>query len=157
VREITPRRARAGDVPHIQRLVNFYADRGDMLGRSLNEIYENLRDFFVVEADGDIVGCAACHVTWADLAEVKSLAVADGWQGKGLGTTLLEACLSDADALGLPIVFTLTYRPEFFERHGFHRVDKNELPQKIWAECIRCVKFPDCGEIALLRRLEIQP
>lgn len=148
------RKAKAPDVPHIQRLINHYAERGDVLPRALGEIYDNLRDFFVVENDGEIIPCAACHVRWGNLAEVKSLAVAESRGGQGWGKGLLEACLEDAQALGIPSVFALTYVPPFFERQGFVRIDKAQLPHKIWHECTRCPKFPDCGEVALVREVK---
>jgi amino-acid N-acetyltransferase len=149
------RRATAADVPLIQRLINRYAERGDLLPRALGEIYDNLRDYFVVDSDGEIVACAACHVHWQDLAEVKSLAVEDSHRGQGWAKRLLEVCLEDARSLGLGNVFALTYVPEFFERQGFARVDKSTLPHKIWHECTRCPKFPDCGEVAVTRTLKL--
>lgn len=147
------RRAVAADVAHIQRLVNHYAERGDLLPRALGEIYDNLRDYFVVDSEGEIIACAACHVHWQDLAEVKSLAVAESHRRQGWGLRLLQACLQDASSLGLAKVFALTYVPEFFERQGFARTDKAELPHKVWHECTRCPKFPDCGEVAVTRTL----
>jgi len=150
------RRARIGDVPHIQRLVNAFADKGEMLPRSLNEIYENLRDYFVLEDKKKIVGAVACHVNWEDLAEVKSLAVAKEYRGQGHGKALLLACVEDALSLGLSRLFALSYKPSFFVHHGWEEVDKNLLPQKVWVECIRCVKFPDCGEVALIYQLEMK-
>lgn len=138
------------DVKAIQRLVAEYARKGDMLPRSLSEIYENLRDYFVCEDGGEVIGSAAIHIMWEDLAEVRSLAVRDGRMRRGVGTQLVEACISEAIVLGIARVFALTYKPEFFERLGFHRVDKAELPQKIWTDCLKCAKFPDCDEIALV-------
>jgi amino-acid N-acetyltransferase len=148
------RRARVGDVAAVHKLINSFADRDEMLPRSLNELYENLRDYFVIENEGDVVGCCALHVTWSDLAEVKCLAVREDHQGDRLGGQLVEACLSDARVLGLPRVFVLTYIPGYFERFGFRAVEKNELPQKVWSECIRCPKFPDCGEVSMVIDLE---
>lgn len=147
------RRARTVDAIEIQRLIKVYADRGQMLPRSLSEIYDNLRDFFVIEDGAGLVGCAACHVTWEDLAEVKCMAVREDRHREGWGRALLEACLQDAARVGVKRVFALTYIPEFFERRGFRRIEKHELPQKIWTECIHCVNFPDCGEIALIQEL----
>lgn len=148
------RKARMRDVKAIQKLVAEYAKKGDMLPRSLSEIYENLRDYFVFTEDGgDIVGSAAIHIMWEDLAEVRSVAVREDRMGRGVGTRLVEACISEAIVLGIPRVFALTYRPEFFEKLGFARVDKSELPQKIWTDCLKCSKFPDCDEIALLTDL----
>lgn len=124
-----------------------------MLPRALNAIYENIRDFFVLEDAGRIVGCCALHVTWGDLAEVKSLAVDESLHGRGYGKMLLNACLDEAREMGVPKLFALTYVPEFFERAGFSRVDKATLPHKIWSECINCPKFPDCGEEAVILEL----
>ena len=144
------RKARMADVKAIQRLVAEYARKGDMLPRSLSDIYENLRDYFVCEDGGVVIGSAAIHIMWEDLAEVRSLAVQEGSMRRGVGTQLVEACISEAIVLGIARVFALTYKPEFFERLGFHRVDKAELPHKIWTDCLKCAKFPDCDEIALV-------
>jgi len=147
------RAARPADVPLIQQLINRYAADGLMLSRTENELYETLRDFIVCESNGQILGCVALHVIWADLAEVKSLAVAPELQGKGVGSELVQAALEEARRLQIPRVFALTFRSHFFERLGFHCIDKHELPQKIWGECIRCPKFPDCGEQAVLLQM----
>ena len=145
------RKARMSDVKGIQHLIAEYARKGDMLPRSLADIYENLRDYFVfLGDDGELVGSAAIHIMWEDLAEVRSLAVREGRMRRGVGTQLVEACISEAIVLGIARVFALTYKPEFFEKLGFHVVDKSELPQKIWADCLKCSKFPDCDEVALV-------
>ena len=149
----TIRKARIADVPILQGLINSFADKGELLHRSLNELYENLRDYFVTEEDGVIIACCALHVSWEDLAEVKSLVVSEAAQGHGLGADLLRACLAEARELGMRKVFALTYRPGFFEKNGFVRVDKSQLPQKIWTECVCCPKFPDCGEEAVILTL----
>jgi amino-acid N-acetyltransferase len=139
------------DVKGIQLLIAEYARKGDMLPRSLADIYENLRDYFVFEEDdGELAGSAAIHIMWEDLAEVRSLAVRDGKMRRGIGTQLVESCISEAIVLGIGRVFALTYKPEFFEKLGFHVVDKSELPQKIWTDCLKCSKFPDCDEVALV-------
>ena len=139
------------DVKGIHRLIAEYARKGDMLPRSLADIYENLRDYFVfLEDDGELVGSAAIHIMWEDLAEVRSLAVREGKMRRGVGTQLVESCISEAIMLGIDRVFALTYKPEFFEKLGFHIVDKAELPQKIWTDCLKCSKFPDCDEVALV-------
>lgn len=143
------------DVPELHKLINSFADRSEMLPRALNAIYENIRDFVVVEDGGKIVGCCALHITWGDLAEIRSLAVDESAHGRGYGKKLVEACLSDAREMGVPKVFALTYIPAFFEKLGFERVDKGTLPHKIWSECINCPKFPDCGEEAVSIRLQI--
>ncbi len=144
------RKARTNDAAEMQRLINDYADKGAMLHRSLSELYENIRDFFVVEDGGRIVGCAALHVSWKDLAELKSLAVAEPSQGRGYGKRLIEACVAEAEQIGLSRVFALTYVPALFVKIGFQEVDKAMLPRKVWTECVYCPKFPDCGEIAVL-------
>jgi amino-acid N-acetyltransferase len=145
------RKARMADVKAIHGLIAEYARKGDMLPRSLADIYENLRDYFVfLGSDGELVGSAAIHIMWEDLAEVRSLAVREGKMRRGVGTQLVEACISEAIVLGISRVFALTYKPEFFEKLGFHVVDKSELPQKIWADCLKCSKFPDCDEVALV-------
>jgi amino-acid N-acetyltransferase len=147
------RRATVRDVPQIHRLIAHYAAQEQMLPRSLNEIYEGIRDYLVAEHDGRIIGCGACHVVWEDLAEIKSVAVADGWLGRGVGKRLVEACLEEARGLEVTRVFVLTFRPEWFRRRGFRDIDKAELPHKIWTDCINCPKFPDCGEVALAREV----
>jgi amino-acid N-acetyltransferase len=144
------RKAKIVDVPVIQKLINTFADRGEMLPRSLNDIYENIRDYSVVDLGGNVVGCCALHISWNDLAEVKALAVCDECQGRGFGKDLVLHCIEEARQLELPKVFTLTYKPVFFEKLGFTRISKDDLPRKIWSECINCPKFPDCGEEALI-------
>ena len=134
----------------MHQLVNYFADKGEMLARSLSEIYENIRDYFVTKEGERVIACVALHVSWSDLAEIKSLAVAEGSQREGIGAQLVEACLKDAKELGIPTVFCLTYKPGFFEKFGFSQVDKMELPRKVWTECYRCSKFPDCDEVALV-------
>jgi amino-acid N-acetyltransferase len=149
------RRARLADAPEIQRLITHFAAQDEMLHRSLGEVYENLRDFYVAaEPDGRVVGCGALHICWSHLAEVKSLAVDQAAQGRGVGRMIVEACLAEARELGLRQVFALTYRPGFFERCGFRVVDKAALPHKVWNECIRCPKFVGCTEIAVLFDLQ---
>ena len=145
------RKARMSDVKGIHGLIAEYARKGDMLPRSLSDIYENLRDYFVFEGDdGELAGSAAIHIMWEDLAEVRSLAVREGKMRRRIGTHLVESCISEAIVLGIGRVFALTYKPEFFEKLGFHIVDKAELPHKIWTDCLKCAKFPDCDEVALV-------
>lgn len=147
------RKATVDDVKKIQKLVNFYAKREKMLPRSLNELYENIRDFYVWAEGKNIYGCCALHVDWEDLSEIKSLAVAISRSGRGIGGKLLAQCLKDAKALRVKKVFALTYIPHFFEAFGFEIVDKKELPHKIWSECIKCMYFPGCKEIAMMREV----
>ena len=139
-----------GDVGQMHRLINYFADRDEMLARPLSEIYENIRDYFVVREGDRVIACVALHVIWEDLAEIKSLAVAESGQKQGVGSQLVRACLEEAKELGLNTIFCLTYKPAFFERTGFTQIDKGELPQKVWTECFRCPKFPNCDEVALI-------
>ncbi len=147
------RKACIRDIKPIQQLINKFAAADMMLPRALNELYENIRDFRVYERGGRIIGCCALHVCWEELAEVKSLAVERVHWKKGIGRQLVETCMEDAAALGAEKVFVLTYQPGFFKKMGFRRVAHSKLPHKIWAECIHCPKFPDCKEVALLRKL----
>ena len=147
-------KARISDTTEMHKLINYFADKGEMLPRPLSEIYENIRDYFVVRKGKRVIACAALHVNWADLAEIKSVAVAEESQKRGVGDRLIKACLSEAKELGIATVFCLTYKPAFFEKFGFSQIDKMELPQKVWTECYRCPKFPNCDEIALICHLE---
>ncbi len=148
------RKAHIRDVKDIQKLLTYYANRGDMLSRSLSELYESVRDFYVVEEGGKLVGVCALHIIWEDLAELRSVAVAEEAGRKGIGSRLVQACLEEARELGLKGVFCLTYKPNFFGKFGFRVVDKSELPHKVWRDCINCVKFPDCDEIAMILDLK---
>ncbi len=147
------RKAQINDVKEIQKLLTHYASRGDMLSRSLSELYEALRDFFIVEDGGRLLGVAALHIVWDDLAEIRSVAVAEDAGRKGVGTEVVNSCIAEARALGLKRLFCLTYKPDFFAKFGFRIVDKSELPHKVWGDCIKCVKFPDCDEIAMIMEL----
>lgn len=138
----------------MHRIINIFADKGEMLPRSLSELYENIRDFFVFKVKGKVVACAALHISWSELAEIKAVAVAEEYQRKGIGDVLIKACLVEAIELGIPTLFCLTYRPGFFSRFGFTEIDKMELPQKVWSECYRCPKFPNCDEIAMILHLK---
>lgn len=143
-------KAKLAHAAEIHQLVNHFAQKGLMLARPLSAIYENIRDYFVICNDTKVVSCVALHVSWEDLAEIKSLAVAEEWQHRGLGTSLLQACLKEASELGIGTVFALTYAPSFFERLGFRVVEKSQLPHKVWGECYLCPKFPNCDEVALV-------
>jgi amino-acid N-acetyltransferase len=145
------RKARAADVPAMQRLIAHFAARGELLPRTLNELYVHLRDFFVCVAGGEVIGICALSLYWEDLAEIRTLAVREEHGGKGLGAALVTGCLGEAARLGVRRVFALTYRPGFFTRLGFREIDKRELPQKIWKDCIKCAKFANCDEVALIR------
>lgn len=147
--ELRVERATVHDADAIHELVNFWAARGEMLPRTLGEMYENLRDFFVVREQGRVVGCVALHIMWSDLAEIRSLAVTEDRQAHGYGGALVDACIEEGRTLGLSRLFLLTYRPGFFERHAFAQADVMSLPRKVWNECYRCPKFPGCEEIAM--------
>jgi amino-acid N-acetyltransferase len=158
--KLQARKAQLSDARDIHDLVNVFAQRGDMLPRTMGEVYENLRDFFVVregESNGAFLGCVGLHIMWDDLAEVKSLAVPEESQGRGIGSALVEACINEARSIGLERIFALTYRPAFFERLGFQVADVMTLPRKVWNECYRCPKFPSCNEIALTLDLAATP
>jgi amino-acid N-acetyltransferase len=144
------RKAKVRDAQHIQRLINFYAKKEVMLFRSLNDIYEGIRDYWVGVADGKIIGCAALHVDWEDLAEIRSVVVDHEHQASGIGRQLVEKCIEDAKQLELKKVFVLTYQMEFFRKMGFVPYDKDNLPHKIWGDCLKCHKFPECDEEALI-------
>lgn len=147
------RKARIPDVRQIQSLINAYADNGQMLPRTLNELYEHLRDFSVFEENGELTGACALHISWDGLAEVRSLAVRQDRVGKGIGNALVRSCIAEAQGIGARQVFVLTYQSPFFRKLGFHDIDKKELPHKIWTDCLNCVKFPNCDESALILNL----
>jgi len=149
------RKARIGDVREIQKMLASHAQRGELLPRSLSELFDNLRDMFVYVEDSqpEIMGTCSMHICWEDLAEIRSLVVREPFRHQGIGRRLVEACVSEAVTLGLYRIFVLTYQAQFFEKLGFHQVDKATLPHKIWADCIRCVKFPECDETALVLEL----
>ena len=150
------RKAVIEDVTSIHKLLNGYADQGLLLPRPLSELYDHLRDHFVVEDDQTgraLTGVSALGISWEDLAEIRSLAVSEDHRGKGLGPRLVETCLEEARVLGLKRVFVLSYVPDFFIKMGFKEVEKSVLPHKIWADCLRCPKFPDCDETALMIQL----
>jgi amino-acid N-acetyltransferase len=147
------RKAVMSDAKSIQTVVNSYAKGGEMLSLSLNEIYEKILEFVVWEEEGEIIGCCALHPTWEDLAEIRSVAVRPDAKMKGVGKALVERCLETACVLGISRVFLLTYVPEFFRKLGFSEVEKEQLPKKIWSDCLKCAKFPDCDEIAMMKAL----
>lgn len=139
-------------------LINYYAERGRMLHRSLESVYNALRDFLVAEgADGRILGCAAVSLVWGDMAEVKSMAVRPEERRHGIGSALLQAAIADARQLGVRRLFALTYENEFFVHRGFEIMDRNSLPEKVWGECISCPKADACDETALMLRLAEEP
>jgi amino-acid N-acetyltransferase len=144
------RKAKITDIKQIHKFVNEFAKKEEMLPRALNELYEGIRDFFVYEEDGIIKGVCALRILWEDLAEIRSLAVRKEYQRLGIGKSLIKRCLKDAKDLGIKKVFALTYQPEFFKKLGFIEIDKAKLPHKIWGDCLKCPKFPECDEHAVI-------
>lgn len=143
------RKARLTDVEEMHHLVNNYADKGMMLSRPRSMLYEYIRDFAVAEENNEILGVGALHIMWGDLAEIRALAVKEGFANQGIGKKIVEFALDEAKALGIPKIFTLTYQPGFFKKLGFSEVSKENMPQKVWRECINCPKFPNCDEVCL--------
>lgn len=148
------RQAKLSDVEEIMRLINFYADKGLMLPRTRSTLYEGIREFVVAVGDNKIIGTGSLHIIWDDLAEIRTLAVDQNHCGQGVGRKLVELLIQEAIQLHCPKVFTLTYQVEFFKHLGFITVDKDTMPQKVWKDCINCVKFPNCDENALIMNLQ---
>jgi amino-acid N-acetyltransferase len=150
------RGAKISDAEAIYALINFHAERDRMLFRSLADIYENLQSFTVAELDGNVIGCCALQIIWSDLAEIKSLAVDEANTDRGVGKMLVAAAIEQAGQMGLPEIFALTLRPEFFEKLGFGIVEKETLPMKVWSDCAKCPKQQNCDEIAVVKKLKIE-
>jgi len=148
------RKARAEDAHSIHALIERFASQDAMLHRSPQEVLRHLGDYCVAEEEGRVVGCCSVHVCTRELAEIKALAVDPSMHGRGLGRQLVEACEEEARRLGIPKLFCLTYVPDFFAKLGYRLVEKATLPYKVWTECIYCNKYPDCGELAMVKRLD---
>ncbi len=151
------RNATIHDVPRMQAVINSHAELGKMLFKSYAQLYENLRDFAVFEAEGEIIGCAGLAIIWADLAEVRSLAVDERFRGRGIGTRLVQWCIEEGRRLGIRKIMSLTYEKHFFEKLGFEVVEKETLPLKVWSDCVKCPKNDNCDEIAMVRVLHDLP
>lgn len=152
------RPARLEDVPRIQEIINSHAELGKMLFKSYAQLYEDLRDFAVATDErGAVVGCVAVGIIWADMAEVRSLAVDSTQIGKGIGRKLVEWCIADARRIGIRKLMSLTYEQRFFEKLGFAVVTKESLPLKVWSDCVRCPKNLNCDEIAMVLELTDVP
>ena len=145
------RKARFDDIESIFGLVHIYAAQGEMLPRSRNTLYENLRDMVIAESGSEVVGVGALHIMWDRLAEVRMMAIPPAYMRRGIGTEIVRWLLDEGDALGIEKVFTLTYKPDFFRKLGFIRISREELPQKVWKGCIDCPKYPNCDEIAMIK------
>lgn len=148
------RKATVKDASAIHSIINKYARKDDMLPRSLNEIFDQIRDFTVCTEDGKVIAVCALHIVWEDIAEIRSIAVLNKHQGSGIGKKLINRGIREARSLGIKKVFALTYHPEYFKKLGFDDIDKNDLPHKVWSDCLKCPKFPDCNEVAVIKRLE---
>jgi amino-acid N-acetyltransferase len=150
------RKARIDDVKTIHRMINSSAGKGEMLPRSLMDIYNSLRDFFIYydEDKSQVAGICAMNIIWENLAEIRSLYVDENYRGRNIGRELVEACISEAITLGLFKVFTLTYKKDFFIKLGFKEIDRSLLPEKVWSDCFHCAKYPDyCDEVAMIVEL----
>jgi amino-acid N-acetyltransferase len=147
------RSAKMSDVKQMHALVEYYANKKEMLHRPLNDMYENIQEFAICEDKGKIVGCGALHVSWEDLAEIKALAIAQNYQKKGIGSKLVVTLEKRAKELGIKKIFALTFKPPFFLKQGYKKIKRDELPHKIWGECVKCHLFPDCGEVPLAKKL----
>jgi amino-acid N-acetyltransferase len=148
------RPAAIGDVPEIHHLIEIYAASGNLLPRSMNELYRHLRDFFVVETDGRVAACGALEIFTESLGEVRSLVVDEAFKGQGLGKLLVQRLVEEASAIGLKRLMALTYVPGFFHKIGFVTVPKETLPEKVWSVCVKCYKYNHCDEIAVLLELK---
>jgi len=146
----TIRPARVADVPAIAELVGYYAQQRNLLPRPIGDIYQSVREWVVAEIEGEIVACGSLLIMWADLAEVRSLAVKPGYQGRGLGQTVVRALIDDARRLGIPTVFCLTRAVGFFASLGFAQTDRDRFPRKVWKDCIHCPMFSNCDEVAMI-------
>jgi len=144
------RKAKFSDVEAIYTLINTYANNGDMLPRSRNTLYETLRDMIVAEEHGQVVGVGGLHIIWHELAEVRTMAVEPNSARKGIGSEIVRRLIAEGKAYGVKKIFTLTYKPLFFAQLGFVTITKEDLPHKVWKDCIDCPKFPNCDEVAMV-------
>jgi amino-acid N-acetyltransferase len=170
-RQPVVRPAAIGDVPVIHHLLEIYAAKGNLLPRTMSELYRHLRDFFVIEVatgpsldrdprlgpigeiDGQVVACGALEIFTEDLGEVRSLVVDEAHEGRGLGRLLVERITNEARAIGLKRLMALTYVPAFFHKLGFQTVAMDTLPEKVWGVCVKCYKYNQCDETAVLKEL----
>ncbi len=150
--DVIIRPATVHDVKAISDIINYHANKGIMLARPISKLYDNVRDYTVIVHESYIVGCGALHVVWEDLAEIRSVAMRDGFKGKGYGKKLIERLMQEARLLDVENIFVLTYQDKFFAKLGFKEINKSELPHKIWSECVNCIHFPNCDEIAMIQK-----
>lgn len=147
------RPARIQDVPYIHHLLETYAAKGNLLPRAMGEIYRHLRDFFVIEVDGELAAVAALEIFTEDLGEVRSLVVDEKFERRGLGRLIVQRIVAEARNIGLRRLMALTYVPLFFHKLGFKTVGMDTLPEKVWNVCIKCYKYNKCDEVAVLLEL----
>jgi len=148
------RKAHITDIKAIHQLLQTYGDKGELLPRPISQLYDHVRDFSVfTDESGRVIGCCALQFCWEDLAEIRSLAVMPENIRNGIGSGLIKEALAEAKLFNIKRIFTLTYKPEFFKKFDFNQIDRSELPLKIWADCILCVKFPDCDETAMMKKI----
>ena len=149
------RKAKIADCKEIHKLVNYWAKQGKVLDRSLNYVYEHIRDFWIYQEGKKIIGCCALGVVgWESLGEIKCLVMAKGFQGRQIGSKLVQKCIEEAKALEIKNIFALTYSPAFFKKLGFKNINRKKLPHKIWRECINCSEFPECTENAVILKIK---
>jgi amino-acid N-acetyltransferase len=145
------RKAKIHEVPEIRRFLAKFSQDGGILPRTLADLYGQLRDYYVYREDhGPILGIGALHICWAGLGEIRSVAVLPTHRGRGIASRIVKTCLAEAQAIGLSELFLLTLTPEFFQRFGFRVVSREDLLPIVWADCVNCVKFPDCDEVPML-------
>jgi len=147
------RKATIRDAARIKELINECAKDGSLLPLGIFEVYDSLRDFILYEMDSHVVGVCSLRIIWEDLAEVRSLAVDQAYRGMEIGSQMVEYEISEAVHLEIERVFTLTTSPVFFSKLGFDEIDKGSLPHKIWHDCVKCVKFPNCDEVAMIKKV----
>jgi amino-acid N-acetyltransferase len=147
------RPAAIGDVLYIHHLLEIYAAQGNLLPRTMNELYRHLRDFFVIEIQGKVAACGALEIFTETLGEVRSLVVDDAFKGRGLGRQLVQRLIEEARAIGLRRLMALTYVAPFFHKLGFKTVAKDTLPEKVWGICVKCYKYNNCDETAVVLEL----
>ena len=141
------------DMDSVHELVTSFANRNEMLHRPLSELYENFRDYFVVKDEGRVVACGSVHVVWNDLAEIKAVGVREEYQSQGWGKRMIAQCMEAAREMGIATVFVLTHKTGYYDQLGFEEINVTSLPRKVWGECLRCPKFPNCNEIAMVYHL----
>lgn len=149
------RKATIEDIKSIHSMLHRHSHEGDLIPRPLSKLYDHVRDFTVAvdEAGGRVIGCCALQFCWEDLGEIRSLVVEPPYRNQGVATALVESCVGEARSFGMTQLFSLTFKADFFGKFGFVEIERSELPLKIWADCMLCVKFPDCEGIAMMKAI----